>query len=124
MKTNKETSKLRGWLMMGLTILLLWCFAAIVGPWGEANIPVFHQIVETIEARDIDAGAYFYTEIEASYSGERELLGSIRLKRPDQAGFTLPLVSGIITCFVILFFGFRYLPNIPPARRTQRLDRP
>ncbi len=110
MKIKKEKTKLTNWLILGLTMVFLWVFATVIGPWGEKHIPVFNKIVNTIEARDIDSGAYFYTEIEASYRSERELLGSIKLKQPDQAGFTLPLISGILLCFLILFLGFHYLP--------------
>ena len=107
---ERHHSKTKGWLMMGLTLVLLWGFAQVVGPWGEKHIPVFNQIVETIKARDIDSGAYFYTEIEASYTGERALRDAQILKRPDQFGMTLSFASGVVISLLILYFGFKTLP--------------
>ncbi|PIE61931.1 MAG: hypothetical protein CSA29_00875 [Desulfobacterales bacterium] len=110
MAQGTKTSTVKGWIILISTIMALWVFAQVVGPWGEDHIPVFNEIVEIINARDIDSGAYFYTEIEASYTGETELQGAIKLKQPDQFGFTLPFMSGVVTCLLILIVGFRYLP--------------
>lgn len=109
METEKK-SKAKGWAILAMTFVGLWVFAMYIGPWGEKHIPIFNTIVETIEARDIDSGAYFYTEIDASYDGQAELIGSIKLKAPDQYGFTWPFISGMLICFVILYFGFKTLP--------------
>ena len=106
----EKKSKAKAWAVLILTLAALWGFGAVVGPYGEEHIPVFNTIVDTIDARDIDSGAYFYTEIEASYTGSRELLGSIALKAPDQYGFTLPFISGMAVCFLILIVGFKTLP--------------
>lgn len=101
----------KGWLILILTLACLWGFAQYVGPWGERHIPVFKEIVDIIKARDIDSGAYFYTEIEASYSGERELQGSIKLKRPQDFGFTPTFILGIVISLAILIVGFKTLPD-------------
>ena len=105
-----KQAKIKGWLTMGAVLCLLWGFAQVVGPWGEAHIPVFNEIVDTIKARDIDSGAYFYTEIEASYTGERALRDAQILKRPDQFGFTPSFISGVLLSLVILIVGFKTLP--------------
>lgn len=110
MKTVDKRSKAKAWGVLVLTMGLLWLFGAVIGPWGERHIPMFNTIVDTIEARDIDSGAYFYTEIDASYDGQKELAGAIKLKAPDQYGFTLPFISGIVLCVLILIIGFRTLP--------------
>lgn len=110
METIEKKSKAKGWAIIVLTLFLLWVFGNVIGPWGEKNIPMFNTIVETIDARDIDSGAYFYTEIDASYDGQTELIGSIKLKAPDQYGFTLPFISGMLLCFLILIIGFKTLP--------------
>ncbi len=110
MAHHTKISPARGWIILITTLMGLWVFAQVIGPWGETHIPVFNDIVEVIKARDIDSGAYFYTEIEASYTAESELQGAIKLKQPDQFGFTLPFISGIVTCLLILMVGFRYLP--------------
>ncbi len=111
MQSEEVHSRKKGWVIIGLTFVVLWGFAAVVGPWGEKHIPVFNQIVETIQARDIDSGAYFYTEIEASYSAERELRGGIKLQAPDAFGFTPSFLLGIFISLAILFIGFKTLPS-------------
>ena len=103
-------SKTKAWIILGTTLVMLWGFAQVVGPWGESHIPVFKEIVEVIKARDIDSGAYFYTEIEASYTGERALRDAQILKRPDQFGMTLSFASGVVISLLILYFGFKTLP--------------
>ena len=103
----------RRWVAWGQLIgvlAALWVFAVAVGPYFETRIPIFNKIVQTIDKQDIDAGAYFYTEIKASYDGERYLRNAIELKAPDQIGLTLPFVSGIVICLLILWLGFRYMP--------------
>ncbi|EMS78321.1 hypothetical protein [Desulfotignum phosphitoxidans] len=111
MEPEKIHSRKKGWLIIGLTFFCLWGFATVVGPWGEKHIPVFNRIVEVIKARDIDSGAYFYTEIEASYSAERELQGGIKLQTPDDFGFTPSFILGIVISLTILIIGFKTLPS-------------
>ena len=69
------------------------------------------DIVQVIEENDIDSGAYFYTEIEGSYTGEKYLRQSLEMGAPDEFGLTLPFISGIVSCLVLLCVGFRYLPE-------------
>ncbi len=96
--------------MLVLVLFLLWGFAFVVGPWVQHRIPLMDQIVQIADDRDIDMGAYFYTEIEASYNGERYLKGSLDLAAPGQAGLTPFFLSGMAVCFVLLWLGYRYLP--------------
>lgn len=103
-------NRIRAWAALIGAFAALWIFAVAVGPWLETRIPVFDKIVETIEERDIDAGAYFYTEIKASYEGERYLRNAIEPGDPDEAGVTWPFVSGIVVCIVMLGLGYRFLP--------------
>lgn len=103
----------RWWVAWGQLIgafVGLWVFATVVGPYFETRIPTFNKIVQTIDKQDIDSGAYFYTEIKASYDGERYLRNAIELGAPDQIGLTLPFLSGIAICLLILWLGFRYMP--------------
>ena len=93
-------SRLFGWGMLVLVLFLLWGFAFVVGPWVQHRIPLMDQIM----------GAYVYTEIEASYNGERYLKGSLDLAAPGQAGLTPFFLSGMAVCFVLLWLGYRYLP--------------
>ncbi|MDY0132044.1 MAG: hypothetical protein RBR53_05175 [Desulforegulaceae bacterium] len=92
------------------TFFLLWLFAFVVGPWGEKHIPVFNDITKVIEENNIDSGAYMYTEIEGSYSGQKHLLAAMEHELPDDFGFTAVFISGIVCCFIILALAFKYLP--------------
>lgn len=110
---GRTQSPKRRWVAWGQligTFVALWVFAVVVGPYFETRIPTFDKIVETIDKQDIDSGAYFYTEIKASYDGERYLRNAIELGAPDQIGLTFPFLSGIAICLLILWFGFRYMP--------------
>ncbi|MBC8247468.1 MAG: hypothetical protein H8E81_07775 [Deltaproteobacteria bacterium] len=107
-KTTHPRLRAWGWLFFGF--LCVGLFAFIVGPWFQNQIPTYQKIVQVIEERDIDAGAYFYSEIKASYEGEQYLLESLKLGAPDEVGLTLPFVFSIALCGVILWIGYRYLP--------------
>jgi len=96
--------------MLMLGFLCVGIFAFVVGPWLQHQIPLFSQIVQVIEEQDINSGAYFYSEIKASYEGERYLLESMKLAAPDQVGLTLPFVLCIVLCIFILGIGYRFLP--------------
>jgi hypothetical protein len=104
-------SKACGWIILLSVFTGLWVFAIHIGPWLETRIPVFNRIVDNMERQDIDSGAYFYTEIKASYEGERYLRSALELGAPDQTGFSLQFCLGIFICFLLLAVGFKYLPN-------------
>ncbi len=110
MDAQPKLSKAKAWTILLSTFAFLWIFATVIGPWGEKHIPTFDAIVDTIEARDIDSGAYFYTEIDAGFDGPRELVGDIKLMAPERYGFTLPFISGMTLCFIILAIGFKTMP--------------
>ncbi len=48
-------------LLIGIAMIVV--FVYWVGPWLE-QLPLFHPMVELIKAKDIDATAYYYTDIE------------------------------------------------------------
>ena len=104
-------SKIRAWAILSLSLFMIWGFGAFVGPWFIDKIPIMKEMVNTIEEQDINSSAYFYTEIEASYEGERYLKEAIAHKAPEQSGLTLPFISAIVICIALLALGFRYLPN-------------
>ena len=110
LNTGRRLPRLRAWGLLFTGFFCVWVFAFVVGPWIHDNIPAFRKIVEVIEEREIDAGAYFYSENKESYEGERYLLESLKLGIPQDVGFTLPFVGCIILCIVILWIGYRYLP--------------
>ena len=103
--------KAKAWSILGMTFCLLWLFGAVVGPWLQHHIYSMDEIVQVIEENDIDSGAYFYTEIEGAYTGEKYLRQSLEMAAPEQFGLTLPFISGIVICLVMLCVGFKYLPE-------------
>ena len=111
MKRPNERSKVRAWVILGVCLFMIWGFGAFVGPWVAEKTPIMREIVNVIEEQDINSSAYFYTEIEASYEGERYLKASLAREAPEQSGLTLPLISAIAICIALLALGFRYLPN-------------
>ncbi len=107
---ERPKSRWKAWGQLIGVLAALWLFAMVVGPYFEKHIPVFDEIVRTIDKQDIDSGAYFYSEIKASEDGERYLRSSLELGAPDKIGLTLPFVSGIAICLLLLWLGFRYMP--------------
>ncbi len=110
---NKVTpqSRIRAWTKLFLGIFIIWVFGAFIGPWIHNSVPVMGEINKVIEENDIDSTAYFYTGIEASYEGERYLREALELSDPNNVGLTIPFISGIVICIVILCLGYRYLPD-------------
>ena len=108
---NRPMPRAKAWSVLVLTFFSLWLFGALVGPWLQHHIYSMDDIVQVIEENDIDSGAYFYTEIEGAYTGEKYLRQSLKMAAPDQFGLTLPFASGILACLVLLAIGFKYLPE-------------
>lgn len=103
-------ARLRAWGVLLFVLALCWGFAQGGGPWLQKRIPMVDRIFTVIEEQDINANAYFYTEIEESYQAERYIQGSLDLGVPGEAGLTLPLAVGILACVGLLWLGYRYLP--------------
>lgn len=103
--------RLKAWGILGITFFGLWLFAVVIGPWLQHHIYGMDTIVQVIEENNIDSGAYFYTEIEGAYNGEKYLRQSLEMGAPDQFGLTLPFIAGIAACFLLLIIGFKYLPE-------------
>ena len=110
-QTHPQPAKLRAWLTLLAILFLVWGFAFGVGPWVQAHVPIIQQIFQTIDEGDINANAYFYTEIEASHEGERYLQETRRWSDPEHSGLTLSFLAGVLLCITILGIGFRYLPR-------------
>lgn len=102
MKNRKPISRIRPWGILIVSCFFLWVFTFKISPWIQESIPTFKQIVEVIEERDIDSTAYFYTGVEASYDGERYLRESMEFSAPGEAGLTIPFLSGVFLCGIIL----------------------
>lgn len=108
---DRPMPRKKAWSLLTLTFFSLWLFGAVIGPWLQHHIYSMDEIVQVIEENDIDSGAYFYTEIEGSYTGEKYLRQSLEMAAPDDFGLTLPFISGIAACLVLLAVGFKYLPE-------------
>jgi hypothetical protein len=108
---HRPMPRTRAWAILGMTLFALWVFGAAVGPWLQHHIYSMDDIVQVIEENDIDSGAYFYTEIEGAYTGEKYLRQSLEMGDPDEFGLTWPFISGIVTCLVMLTLGFWHLPE-------------
>lgn len=102
----------KGWAVLLLTCLCLYLFAVYLGPWMEVHVFVgMEEMAQVIEENGIDAGAYYYTEIEGAHQGHNYLRQSMQIMAPDEFGLTLPFISGLFICLLILWFGFKTLPK-------------
>ena len=84
MKGNKSDSLLaemhskgRGPIRLIMGILVILAFMYWVGPWMK-QVPMIRPMVELIETRDIDAGAYYYTDIEEFSEAEFNVNHSLK----------------------------------------------
>lgn len=101
----------KGWAILFSVSAGLYLFAVKIGPWLQHKIWGMDQIARTIEENDIDAGAYYYTEIEGSADGYQYLNQTLQTMAPDHYGLTLPFLLGIALCLLILYFGMKSLPR-------------
>lgn len=63
MSGQEKQSKNKGIVTLVVFVFLIWIFLYYIGPWAK-NIPMVRPLLEFIEENDIDAGAYYYTEVE------------------------------------------------------------
>jgi hypothetical protein len=106
-----QMGRLKGWTVLVSVCLLVYLFAVKIGPWLITHIWGMDKIARVIDEQNIDAGAYYYTEIEGAYDGQQYLSQSLQLMAPDQYGLTLPFLLGIALCLLILYFGMKSLPR-------------
>ena len=103
-------SKFKAWGILLLAFGMLAVFALYAGPWFQKQVPIVDEMFTLIEEQDINANAYFYTDIEGSYDGERFLKGSIRLADDKEARLNIPFITGLVCCILILGLGYRFMP--------------
>lgn len=108
---SEKSASLKAWCTLISAILAVWFFGVYLGPWLVGYIPMMEEIVTVVEEQDINANAYFYTEIEASAEGEQFLRSSFEHSGRDDYGVTLPFISGVLLCFLILFLGYKFMPS-------------
>ncbi len=102
-------SKMNAWGRLIFYSFLIWVFGWVVGPYIENNISTYTKIAEVVEERDIDSAAYMYMDSVGSYDGEYYLTDSFKHANRDDYGPTKAFFAGIMTCFLILGFGWRYV---------------
>ncbi len=101
--------KAKSWGKLVFCSFLVWVFGWIVGPYIEKNIEIYDKIATVVEERDIDSAAYMYMDSVGSYDGEYFLSDSFKHSQRDDYGMTKAFFSGILSCFLILGFGWRFI---------------
>jgi hypothetical protein len=110
-QNSDRMNRKKGWVVLILSLLLVYLFGVAIGPWLQHHIHGMDDIVAVMEEQNIDGGAYYYTEIEGAQEGYAYLSQSMQSMAPEHFGLTIPFVSGIICCLLILYFGFKFLPR-------------
>jgi len=106
---TRKRSGLRSWGKLLFFSFLIWSFGWIVGPYFENSIPTYKQIARVVEERDIDSAAYMYADDVGSYDAEYYLSDSFKHSARDDYGLTKSFFAGIVSCFFILWLGWRYI---------------
>ncbi len=101
--------KAKSWEKLFFGFFLIWVFGWVVGPYIERSIPTYNQIAQVVEELDIDSAAYMYMDSVGSYDGEYYLADALKHSKRDDYGVTKAFIAGIISCFLILGFGWRYI---------------
>lgn len=104
-----EHPRVKAWGKLLFFSFCIWIFGWVVGPYIEQNIPTYKQIAHVVEERDIDSAGYMYMDSVGSYDGEYYLTDSFEHSQREDYGMTKAFISGIISCFVILWIGWRYV---------------
>ena len=104
-----HSSKIRTWGTFLFVSFLVWSFGWVVGPMVINNIPIYKEIVQVVEDRNIDSAAYMYEESVGSYDGQYYLRDSFKHSGRDDYGPTKAFFSGMAICFALLAFGWRYM---------------
>ena len=107
---NRKGSKIKAWSVLLIVFGLLAVFALYAGPWLQKQVPIVNEMFTLIEEQDINSNAYFYTDIEGAYDGERFLKGAIRLADDEEGRLNIPFIAGLVCCILILGLGYRFMP--------------
>jgi len=107
--TTTDNSKIRAWGTLLSFSFLIWCFGWVIGPYIINSTPIYKEIVQVVEDRNIDSAAYMYEESVGSYDGQYYLRDSFIHSGRDDYGPTTAFFSGMAICFLLLAFGWRYM---------------
>ena len=97
------------WGQLIFFMFLIWSFGWVIGPYINNNVPIYKEIIQVVEDRDIDSAAYMYEESVGSYDGEYYLSDSFKHSGREDYGSTKAFFSGMALCFIILGIGWRYI---------------
>ena len=75
---NPRASKARAWATIATAIGGLILFIYVIGPAG-LETKTLKPMADFIEANDINANAYYYTEVEEFFSAERHMREHLKL---------------------------------------------
>lgn len=70
--------RLRGWLALISSVFIVLSFLLIVGPMG-LETDAFKPMADFIEENDINANAYYYTEVDEFFAAERHMRENLAL---------------------------------------------
>ena len=72
--TSHQTqgASLKSWAFLGLSILIIVLFLFVVGPMG-LQTRVLKPMADFIEENNINANAYYYTEVDEFFIAERHM---------------------------------------------------
>ncbi len=104
-----NSQKSKAWARLIFYSFLIWVFGWVVGPYIEKTIPIYAKIAQVVEEQNIDSAAYMYMDSVGSYDGEYYLTDSFKHAQRDDYGLTKAFFAGIISCFLILGAGWRYV---------------
>ncbi len=88
---------------------LVWSFGWVIAPILRSNIPIYNEILQVADERDIDTSAYMYEENAGSYDAEYYLRDSFEHSGRSDYGATKFFIAGVISCIIILGIGWRYI---------------
>ena len=101
--------KAKSWGQLVFYSFLIWGFGWVAGPYIEKNITTYNQIAQVVEEQNIDSAAYMYMDTVGSYDGEYYLIDSFKHSQRDDYGMTKAFFAGVVSCFLILGFGWRFI---------------
>ena len=104
-------SRVKGWAVLLSAPLFYSLLATQIGPWLQSHIRGIARVAQVVEEQSINAGAYYYTEVEEFAQAHAYLNQSLQTMAPEQYGLTAPFLCGIALCLLILYFGMQTLPR-------------
>ena len=73
---RSRPSRIGGWVGLFLGLASIWAFIFHLAPWLEGFEPI-GKVCEAVRESGIEAGAYYYTDVEECAHAERFLRNSL-----------------------------------------------